>query len=139
MCFLLHDKFAPFPANIHVASQRLAYINQKYFCTKITYRQAQSTLALAMKVLERFAHACKAAKSRVKRVLNFSFASHYLLHRYIASTTEAWELSSLAHKVNNIHSHLMKQLTLCLQHIGESEPTQTSAIHIKQYIIIFTI
>jgi hypothetical protein len=36
------------------------------FCTKITYRQAQSTLALAMKVLERFAHACKAAKSRVK-------------------------------------------------------------------------
>eukprot|EP00258_Populus_trichocarpa_P017390 XP_006378256.2 protein SIEVE ELEMENT OCCLUSION B [Populus trichocarpa] len=40
-------------------------------------------------------------------------------HEYIASTTEAWELSSLAHKVNNIHSHLMKQLTLCLQHIDE--------------------
>lgn len=40
-------------------------------------------------------------------------------HEYIASTTEAWELSSLAHKVNNIHSHLMKQLTLCFQHIDE--------------------
>lgn len=40
--------------------------------------------------------------------------------RYIAATTEAWELSSLAHKVNNIHSHLLKQITLCHQHIGES-------------------
>ena len=40
------------------------------------------------------------------------------LIRYIASTTEAWELSSLAHKVNNIHSHLSKQLSLCHQHIG---------------------
>jgi len=76
--------------------------------------------------------------SGVKRVLNFSFASHYLLHRYIASTTEASELSSVAHEVNNIHSHLMKQLTLCFQHIGESEPTQTSAIHITQYIIIYS-
>lgn len=39
-------------------------------------------------------------------------------HEYIASTTEAWELSSLAHKVNNIHSHLNKQLSLCHQHIA---------------------
>ncbi|KAL1804509.1 hypothetical protein DCAR_0936160 [Daucus carota subsp. sativus] len=39
-------------------------------------------------------------------------------HEYIASTTEAWELSSLAHKVNNIHSHLSKQLSLCHQHIA---------------------
>ncbi|KAB5537485.1 hypothetical protein DKX38_015018 [Salix brachista] len=38
---------------------------------------------------------------------------------YIASTTEAWELSSLAHKVNNIHNHLKKQLTLCFHHIDE--------------------
>ncbi|KAL7171614.1 hypothetical protein ACSBR2_036303 [Camellia fascicularis] len=40
-------------------------------------------------------------------------------HEYIASTTEAWELSSLAHKVNNIHSHLQKQLALCYQYIDE--------------------
>ncbi|KAH8500044.1 hypothetical protein H0E87_015327 [Populus deltoides] len=40
-------------------------------------------------------------------------------HEYIASTTEAWELSSLAYKVSNIHSHLVKQLTLCFQHIDE--------------------
>ncbi|KAL5717956.1 hypothetical protein ACHQM5_010904 [Ranunculus cassubicifolius] len=38
-------------------------------------------------------------------------------HEYLTSTTEAWELSSLAHKVNNIHGHLRKQLALCYQHI----------------------
>ncbi|KAG9446472.1 hypothetical protein H6P81_012600 [Aristolochia fimbriata] len=40
-------------------------------------------------------------------------------HEYIASTTEVWELSSLAHKVNNIHEHLLKQLNLCHQHIND--------------------
>ncbi|KAM7484165.1 hypothetical protein LguiA_000174 [Lonicera macranthoides] len=47
-------------------------------------------------------------------------------HEYIASTTEAWELSSLAHKVSNIHSHLSKQLALCYQHIDEKR-------HIEAY------
>ncbi|XP_068666741.1 protein SIEVE ELEMENT OCCLUSION B-like [Aristolochia californica] len=42
-------------------------------------------------------------------------------HEYIASTTEIWELSSLAHKVNNIHEHLLKQLNLCHQHIAEKK------------------
>ncbi|EEF47605.1 conserved hypothetical protein [Ricinus communis] len=40
-------------------------------------------------------------------------------HEYMASTTEAWELSSLAHKVRSIHEHLMRQLTLCYHHIDE--------------------
>ncbi|KAJ8622236.1 hypothetical protein MRB53_030765 [Persea americana] len=40
-------------------------------------------------------------------------------HDYVTSTTEAWELSSLAHKVRNIYEHLTKQLLLCHQHIGE--------------------
>ncbi|KAK9277623.1 hypothetical protein L1049_007169 [Liquidambar formosana] len=40
-------------------------------------------------------------------------------HEFIATTTEAWELSSLAHKVNNIHSHLVNQLNLCYKHIEE--------------------
>lgn len=40
--------------------------------------------------------------------------------RYISSTTEAWELSSLAHKINNIYGHLIKQLTMCQQQIGQS-------------------
>ncbi|CAN0871819.1 Protein SIEVE ELEMENT OCCLUSION B [Linum grandiflorum] len=47
-------------------------------------------------------------------------------HEYITSTTEAWELSSMAHKVTNIHSHLMKQLTVCYQHIDEKR-------HIEAY------
>uniref|UniRef100_A0A5B6ZLE0 Protein SIEVE ELEMENT OCCLUSION B-like n=1 Tax=Davidia involucrata TaxID=16924 RepID=A0A5B6ZLE0_DAVIN len=47
-------------------------------------------------------------------------------HEYIASTTEAWELSSLAHKVSNIHSHLRQQLALCYQHIDEKS-------HIEAY------
>ncbi|KAF9603057.1 hypothetical protein IFM89_033782 [Coptis chinensis] len=47
-------------------------------------------------------------------------------HEYITSTTEAWELSSLAHKVNNIHGHLRKQLALCYQHIDEKR-------HIEAY------
>ncbi|KDP26703.1 hypothetical protein JCGZ_17861 [Jatropha curcas] len=47
-------------------------------------------------------------------------------HEYIASTTEAWELSSLAHKVRSIHEHLMRQLTLCYHHIDEKR-------HIEAY------
>lgn len=50
-------------------------------------------------------------------------------HEYTAATTEAWELSSLAHKVNNIHSHLLKQITLCHQHIEEKR-------HIEAYLTL---
>ncbi|KAG6686376.1 hypothetical protein I3842_11G014300 [Carya illinoinensis] len=41
------------------------------------------------------------------------------LENTTALTTEAWELSSLAHKVKNIHEHLKSQLALCYQHIEE--------------------
>ncbi|BAT79437.1 hypothetical protein LR48_Vigan04g070100 [Vigna angularis] len=37
----------------------------------------------------------------------------------ISSTTEAWELSSLAHKVTSIHEHLKSQLVLCYQYIDD--------------------
>ncbi|CAK9161749.1 unnamed protein product [Ilex paraguariensis] len=40
-------------------------------------------------------------------------------HEYMPSTTEFWELSSLAHKVNNIHSHLSEQLDLCNKYLDE--------------------
>ncbi|PSS28553.1 Protein SIEVE ELEMENT OCCLUSION B like [Actinidia chinensis var. chinensis] len=50
-------------------------------------------------------------------------------HEYIASTTEAWELSSLAHKVSNIYSHLQNQLDLCHQHIDEKR-------HIEAYMTL---
>ncbi|KAF8040735.1 hypothetical protein BT93_B2843 [Corymbia citriodora subsp. variegata] len=42
-------------------------------------------------------------------------------HEYIASTAEAWELSSLAHKINSIYTHLRKQLDLCYQLINDKK------------------
>lgn len=40
---------------------------------------------------------------------------------YMTSTTESWELSSLVHKLDNINSHLRKQLTLCHQHLDDNK------------------
>ncbi|CAN1153692.1 Protein SIEVE ELEMENT OCCLUSION B [Linum perenne] len=40
-------------------------------------------------------------------------------HEYALSTTEAWELSSLEHKLNNICDHLRKQLGSCYHHIDD--------------------
>ncbi|CAK7328183.1 unnamed protein product [Dovyalis caffra] len=40
-------------------------------------------------------------------------------HEHTISTTEAWELSTLAHKLTNILEHLRKQLATCHQHIDE--------------------
>ncbi|XVE54577.1 hypothetical protein DITRI_Ditri03aG0092700 [Diplodiscus trichospermus] len=47
-----------------------------------------------------------------------------LRHEFIASTSEAWELSSLAHKVSSIHEHLQKLLRLCHKHIEEKQQTE---------------
>ncbi|KAG6635038.1 hypothetical protein CIPAW_11G014800 [Carya illinoinensis] len=41
------------------------------------------------------------------------------LENSTALTTVAWELSSLAHKVTNIHEHLKSQIAFCYQHIEE--------------------
>ncbi|GAV83969.1 hypothetical protein CFOL_v3_27414 [Cephalotus follicularis] len=41
-------------------------------------------------------------------------------HEYMASTTETWELSSLAHKLTSVHEHLKTLLSHCHQHIGQS-------------------
>ncbi|XP_031478464.1 protein SIEVE ELEMENT OCCLUSION B-like [Nymphaea colorata] len=49
-------------------------------------------------------------------------------HEYLVSTSEAWELSSLAHKVNNIHGHLKKQLEICLQTIDEKKSIEAYRI-----------
>ncbi|KAE8697282.1 omega-6 fatty acid desaturase, endoplasmic reticulum isozyme 1 [Hibiscus syriacus] len=45
-------------------------------------------------------------------------------HEFNTSTSEAWELSSLAHKVCSIHEHLQKILHLCYQHIDEKKQTE---------------
>lgn len=42
-------------------------------------------------------------------------------HEHITTTTEAWELSSLAHKISNIQDHLRHQLDLCNHHINEKK------------------
>ncbi|KAI3931268.1 hypothetical protein MKX01_040185 [Papaver californicum] len=41
-------------------------------------------------------------------------------HAYLALTIEAWELSSLGHKISNIYGHLTKQLPVCNQHIDDN-------------------
>lgn len=51
-------------------------------------------------------------------IYNYNSPSLHADFRYTASATEAWELSSLAHKVSNIHEHLKNQLAVCSQHIG---------------------
>ncbi|KAK3413104.1 protein SIEVE ELEMENT OCCLUSION B [Eucalyptus grandis] len=38
---------------------------------------------------------------------------------YISSTTEAWELSTMDHKLKNIYEHLQKQIDICKQYIDE--------------------
>ncbi|KAK0574134.1 hypothetical protein LWI29_018713 [Acer saccharum] len=42
-------------------------------------------------------------------------------HEYMVSTAEAWELSSLEHKVNSIHTHLKNKLNLCYNIIDEKK------------------
>ncbi|KAL2343119.1 hypothetical protein Fmac_004404 [Flemingia macrophylla] len=40
---------------------------------------------------------------------------------YVTSTMETWELSSLSHKLDYIHSHLRKQLSLCQELLYENK------------------
>ncbi|XP_031264988.1 protein SIEVE ELEMENT OCCLUSION B [Pistacia vera] len=42
-------------------------------------------------------------------------------HDYAVSTTESWELSTLAHKLKTIYEHLRKQLATCYQYIEEKK------------------
>ncbi|KAI6700776.1 hypothetical protein NL676_015100 [Syzygium grande] len=63
---------------------------------------------------------------------------------YITSTTEAWELSTLAHKLTNIYEHLQKQINICHQHIEENQHAEAyqnllnllGAIHIDNMKIL---
>ncbi|KAF8021571.1 hypothetical protein BT93_G1886 [Corymbia citriodora subsp. variegata] len=65
-------------------------------------------------------------------------------NEYIPSTTEAWEISSLAYKVSSIYDHLKKQLAICYQHIDDKrhfEAYQTLArlfdkIHVDNMTIL---
>ncbi|KAA8548170.1 hypothetical protein F0562_004569 [Nyssa sinensis] len=59
-------------------------------------------------------------------------------HEFVSSTAEAWELSTLAHKMNNIHEHLKKQLAICYQHIEEKRNVEAydALLHIFEMIHI---
>ncbi|KAF7847643.1 hypothetical protein BT93_L2764 [Corymbia citriodora subsp. variegata] len=63
---------------------------------------------------------------------------------YITSTTEAWELSTLAHKLTTINEHLQKQISICNQHIEEKRNVEAyetllnlfETIHIDNFKIL---
>ncbi|XP_061963670.1 protein SIEVE ELEMENT OCCLUSION B-like [Populus nigra] len=46
-------------------------------------------------------------------------------HEFSISTTVAWELSTLAHKLSNILDHLRKQLDTCYQYIDEKRNVES--------------
>ncbi|XP_011013023.1 PREDICTED: uncharacterized protein LOC105117152 [Populus euphratica] len=46
-------------------------------------------------------------------------------HDFSISTTAAWELSTLAHKLSNILDHLRKQLDTCYQYIDEKRNVES--------------
>ncbi|XP_076909012.1 protein SIEVE ELEMENT OCCLUSION B-like [Bidens hawaiensis] len=54
------------------------------------------------------------------------------VHEHVTATTEAWELSSLALKISNIHDHLKHQLDLCNHHINEKK-------QIEAYLMILRV
>ncbi|GLU06109.1 hypothetical protein SLE2022_231680 [Rubroshorea leprosula] len=64
--------------------------------------------------------------------LDFLFFSGFDLRR-IVSTSEAWELSSLAHKISNICSHLLNEPRLCHQHIEKQKHTEAFQESLRIY------
>ncbi|KAK0573031.1 hypothetical protein LWI29_002059 [Acer saccharum] len=54
-------------------------------------------------------------------------------HEYIdiVSTAEAWELSSLAHKVNSRHTHLKNQLNICYKIIDEKKRIEAYQVLVR--------
>ncbi|KAK9104293.1 hypothetical protein Scep_021137 [Stephania cephalantha] len=52
---------------------------------------------------------------------------------FTVSTMEAWELSSLAHKVRNIHEHLTQQLALCYKYIDERKHVETYQMLVRLF------
>ncbi|KAF5739583.1 hypothetical protein HS088_TW12G00792 [Tripterygium wilfordii] len=57
-------------------------------------------------------------------------------HEFTVSTQEAWELSTLAHKLNNIHEHLKKQLSICYQHIDEKRNVESFQMLVNLFDMI---
>ncbi|CAL5372843.1 unnamed protein product [Camellia sinensis] len=67
-----------------------------------------------------------ACASQITSLLGMSY-------EHIASATEAWELSSLAHKISNIDVHLKNQLGICHHHIDEKRHAETFQMLIRLF------
>ncbi|KAL2903442.1 Protein SIEVE ELEMENT OCCLUSION B [Bienertia sinuspersici] len=87
------------------------------------YQSADSLIPTASYWIIRSIMACA---SQISGLLSMTY-------EYISSTTEAWELSSLAHKVGSIYEHLRKQLDLCQQHIDEKKHIEAYQMLIRAF------
>ncbi|KAF7136091.1 hypothetical protein RHSIM_Rhsim08G0180700 [Rhododendron simsii] len=67
-----------------------------------------------------------ACSSQITSLLGMSY-------EHITSTTEAWELSSLAHKLANIQNHLNSQLEICNQYIDEKRSAENYLALVRQF------
>ncbi|XP_042976815.1 protein SIEVE ELEMENT OCCLUSION B-like [Carya illinoinensis] len=63
-----------------------------------------------------------------------SFTS--LGYEFVASTTEAWELSTLTHKLRTIRDHLKKQLEICNQYIEEKRDAEAFQMLVNLFEMI---
>ncbi|KAJ4729349.1 Protein SIEVE ELEMENT OCCLUSION B like [Melia azedarach] len=54
-------------------------------------------------------------------------------YEFVLSTSEAWELSTLAHKLKNIHEHLKKLIAKCYQHIEEKKSVEAYQMLIRLF------
>ncbi|TXG56157.1 hypothetical protein EZV62_017470 [Acer yangbiense] len=52
-------------------------------------------------------------------------------HDYIVSTTESWEISSLANRTDSVHTHLTDQIYLCYKMIDEKGHIETHQALVK--------
>ncbi|KAF5457319.1 hypothetical protein F2P56_021429 [Juglans regia] len=63
-----------------------------------------------------------------------SFTS--LGYEFVVSTTEAWELSTLTHKLRTIRDHLKKQLEICNQYIEEKRDVEAFQMLVSLFEMI---
>lgn len=54
-------------------------------------------------------------------------------HEFVISTSEAWELSTLAHKLKNIHESLKKLMATCYRHIDEKKSHEAYQMLVKLF------
>ncbi|XP_004299166.1 PREDICTED: uncharacterized protein LOC101294943 [Fragaria vesca subsp. vesca] len=106
-------------------------------CADMVKLQSQYISEDQPPLMTAMAHIPAAAYWAIRGIL--ACASHISVltggrYEYVASTTEVWELSSLAHKLNNIDEHLNSELENCRRHIVEKryDEDYKNLIHLFQ-------